>query len=87
MGENYDIKGLENGEVIIYSIHGNEIKLKKDGSIEIKGDIKVDGKIEVTGDIEAEGDVKAMKTEATSISLKDHTHPTALGPTGMPMPM
>jgi len=79
----YRVK-VENGEFAIYSMFGNKIVMKADGSIEatpaVGKSFKVNGKIEATLDVVA-------GISPASVSLLTHVHPTAgSGPPSPPTP-
>jgi phage gp45-like len=81
-------KGLQDGETVIYSDGPTPAKivLKLDGSIECTPG-GLSPKLKVNGDIEATGEVTAKSASpATSVTLSQHLHPTAMGPSGTPTP-
>jgi phage gp45-like len=88
-------KKLEPGEVCLLSPCGQQIYLKKDGSVSIvsgNGEIKVDGKLIVTEGIEAGGevsskmDVIAFKNMPNKVGLSTHIHVTPAGNSSPPTP-
>ena len=88
-------KKLEPGEVCLLSPHGQQIYLKKDGSVSIvsgNGEIEVDGKLIVTEGIEAGGevsskmDVIAFKNKPNKVGLSTHIHVTPSGNSSPPTP-
>ena len=85
----YRLKGLENGEVAIYTDEGDKIHLKRGNNIEITTQtLKVNGKLTVTGNIESAGEIKGTEVKAGQIALTTHKHTsTAPGsPTSPPTP-
>lgn len=87
-----DCPELKEGEVMVHSPFGSCVYLKDDGSVEIEssGDVTVKtgkslGKLRVEGGIEATMDVKSM-CDTAPVSLTQHTHSSAAGPTAPPMP-
>ena len=88
-------KKLGPGEVCLLSPHGQQIYLKKDGSVSIvsgNGEIEVDGKLIVTEGIEAGGevsskmDVIAFKNKPNKVGLSTHVHVTPAGNSSPPTP-
>lgn len=83
---------LEEGEVAVHSPFGSVIHLKKDGSILMKpaegARVRIDSELEVTNNILSTGDVAAGCVDVDgkimdmpAVHLKQHLHPTAVGPT------
>lgn len=78
------------GETVLYCAAagggaGVRIRLKADGSIELTPasgkNVKVVGNLDVTGEVTANSAVPAAK-----VTLTQHKHPTAMGPSGAPVP-
>lgn len=71
---------------------GPDAKTKADiPELEVTGDLKVGGDVKVTGKIEAGGEIKAdleitWMSGSTPTKGSTHTHPSAMGPTGPPIP-
>lgn len=85
-------KKLEPGEVCLVSPHGQQVYLKKDGSIALvsgNGIVTVDGKLQVSQDIvsggavQAKMDVVAFNGLPNRVGLSTHIHPIAVGPSGV----
>lgn len=64
---------------------GNVYVSVDDNGATINGNTTVNGSLTVIGDVSANGDVKASANTA-AVSLKNHPHPTAMGPSGPPTP-
>jgi phage gp45-like len=79
--------GGQSGETVLYCSApggaGIKIKLNADGEIELTPSSKVTivGDLEVTGEVTANTAVPAEK-----VTLTQHKHPTAMGPSGAPIP-
>lgn len=59
---------------------GGYIELKDDGKVEFNGVI-----VDLEGNVEAPLEITAMAASAL-VTLSKHTHPTAMGPSGPPVP-
>lgn len=74
----YRIKGLEQGEVALYTDEGDKVVLKRDGVIELTAATKVrivSPLVECTGDVDVAGTVTAgVDVIADGISLVGHVH-------------
>jgi phage gp45-like len=61
---------LVEGELELYTVHGNSIILKQDGSIAIVGSVAIQGNLTVTGNVsDANGSMAEMRSQYNS-----HTH-------------
>lgn len=63
--ENRDVRptGLEEGESILYNAFGDYVKIKADGTIEVKASTKVlidCPMVQMTGDLEVDGNIQAQ---------------------------
>lgn len=72
------------GELLLYTVGengGTKMRFAPNGDIYAKPASKlfVDGDLHVTGDVVA-------KCNTTAVSLVEHPHPTAMGPSGKPVP-
>lgn len=88
-------KKLEPGEVCVLSPYGQQIYLKKDGSVSIvsaNGVVDVDGELHVTkgiksdGGVTAAGDVVAFDMKPNMVNLSTHIHVTPAGNSSPPTP-
>lgn len=85
----YRLKGLQSGEVAIYTDEGDKIHLKRGNNIEITTQtLKINGKLTVNGNIESSGEIKGTEIKAGQIVLTTHKHTSAApgSPTSPPTP-
>lgn len=85
----YRIKGLQGGEVAIYTDEGDKIVLKRGNVIEITAATKirmVTPLLEVTGEVHDRCDADGMTMEGMRQTYNTHNHPEndAGGPTDQP---
>lgn len=78
--------GLAAGETGLYNV-----SLGESGGLKIKllanGDVLItpSHKTRIVGDLEVTGEITAM-ADSTPVKLSTHKHPSAMGPTGAPIP-
>lgn len=74
----FRLKGLQQGEVALYTDQGDKVVLKRDGVIELTASTKVrivSPLVECTGDVDVAGTVTAgVDVVADGISLVGHVH-------------
>ncbi len=68
-----------------------EIWMKADGTIAVKGDGPLDYNdgafvVDKDGNAQFKGEVTAMAGTPAAVTLSQHLHPTAMGPSGPPQP-
>jgi phage gp45-like len=89
----YRLKGLEAGEVAIYSDEGDQVVIKRGGNIRVVASTKVEitsPHVTISGDLTVAGDVKSTSGDvvAGSIHLKTHKHSgvsTGVALSGLPV--
>ena len=78
------------GTVVLENEQG-VLELAPSGNVRASKDFKIEGKLEVSGEIKAGGAIEAggeITWNAATVPTKasTHTHPTAMGPSGPPIP-
>ena len=83
-GEESDLrKSLEEGEVCLVAPFGQQVFLKKDGSILLKS---ANGVVDVDGEMHVTKDVVAFSKMPNQVKLSTHIHGTGVGPSSPPQP-
>lgn len=79
----YRIKGLQKGEVAIYTDQGDNITLKRDGNIEVVSStrvlvqtptMRIEGDLEVTGEVTDRADADGSTMERIRTVFDSHVH-------------